>query len=245
MVAISPLKFSFGISVLLHGLVIGVAAWLGQFHRTAAVAEVGNLAILELIAAPATTPAILSESPPETVMPPALPEPVPGAVGEPNLPTPPITPQTFPGSVVTPLSAVAELTPPTSLTPVASIVEAEVRSQAPAPIGDGTSALPGTEVTTASGRPTALAQPNYLRNQEPEYPLAARRRGQQGVVLLEVTVSPAGRATAVTVKETSGFELLDRAALRAVAEYEFEPARLGATAVASKIEVPIRFKLNR
>lgn len=111
-------------------------------------------------------------------------------------------------------------------------------------IGDGSSPTPGNDHTTAAGRPKATAKPDYLRNPEPEYPLAARRRGQQGSVLLNITVSPTGRATEVSLQQSSGFELLDQAAIKAAKTWDFEPARVGTVAVESKIEVPVRFKLT-
>lgn len=209
-------------------------------------AEVGNITTLELIAAPAAAPTVQKASPVETTPAPALSEPVPAAVVEQNIPPPPATPEPGADPVSPPPPVAASEPPPTpTTTPVASNAGVVVRRQTATQVGDGSSALTGKDVTTATGTPTVKASPNYLKNQEPEYPLAARRRGQQGVVLLEVTVSPAGRATTVTVKASSGFELLDRAAVRAVAEYEFEPARLGSKAVESRIEVPIRFQLNR
>lgn len=88
------------------------------------------------------------------------------------------------------------------------------------------------------------AQPNYRKNPEPAYPLAARRRRQEGLVLLSVTVSAEGRATQVVVKQNSGVAVLDEAALRAVQDWEFEPARMGRKALPSEIEVPVRFQLH-
>jgi protein TonB len=71
------------------------------------------------------------------------------------------------------------------------------------------------------------------------------RRRQQGAVLLSVKVSAQGRALRVQVKESSGFPLLDRAAVHAVQNWEFEPARLGRVAVDSETEVPVRFQLAK
>lgn len=99
---------------------------------------------------------------------------------------------------------------------------------------------PGGE---AKSKPGLLAQPLYRRNPEPPYPLAARRRRQEGVVLLAVDVTAKGRAARVAVQKSSGFKLLDEAAARAVEDWEFEPAREGAAAVDSRIEVPVRFRL--
>jgi len=82
-----------------------------------------------------------------------------------------------------------------------------------------------------------------LKNQEPHYPAAARRRHQEGLVLLTVTVDAQGRVGRAGVKRTSGFPLLDEAALQSVRTWEFDPARLGSQPVESEIEVPVRFKL--
>jgi protein TonB len=75
------------------------------------------------------------------------------------------------------------------------------------------------------------------------YPTAARRRGIEGRVLLEVAVDADGRAVAVRVAESSGHRLLDEAALRAVRDWRFTPARQDGRAVAAKVRVPVTFRL--
>lgn len=90
--------------------------------------------------------------------------------------------------------------------------------------------------------PTSTAA--YLRNPKPAYPPMAQRRGMQGVVLLMVEVSAKGYPTAVTVKKSSGYRLLDKAALKAVRAWRFAPAKRGSLPIAASVEVPIRFTLN-
>ena len=114
----------------------------------------------------------------------------------------------------------------------------------------GPAPTPGTlkgssGVSGTNGAPGILARPVYRKNPEPAYPAAARRRRQEGVTLLGVEVSAAGRAGRVVVKKSSGYRILDEAAVRAVVDWEFEPARIGAVAVESEIEVPVRFVLTR
>lgn len=92
--------------------------------------------------------------------------------------------------------------------------------------------------------PDALAHPLYKKNPEPGYPLSARRRRQEGVVLLKVQVSEAGKATQVELQHSSGYASLDDTALQAVKKWEFEPARSGARHVPCTIEVPVRFVLK-
>jgi protein TonB len=77
----------------------------------------------------------------------------------------------------------------------------------------------------------------------PRYPEAARRRGEQGRVVLRVDVSADGAPIDVTVTEGSGFPSLDAAALGAVRQWRFVPAMRGGTPVAAVAQVPIRFRL--
>jgi protein TonB len=85
---------------------------------------------------------------------------------------------------------------------------------------------------------------DYLRNPPPAYPLAARKRGIEGVVRLNVEVSADGAALAVNIAVSSGFAPLDEAALAAVRNWRFEPAKRGGKAVSARVEIPLRFKLS-
>jgi periplasmic protein TonB len=78
----------------------------------------------------------------------------------------------------------------------------------------------------------------------PVYPEMARRRGQQGRVLLQVNVSANGTPVGVTIAQSSGVASLDDAALRAVEQWRFVPATRGGTAVPAIAEVPVRFRLT-
>ena len=82
------------------------------------------------------------------------------------------------------------------------------------------------------------------QNLEPEYPYAARRAGHEGVVLLRVKISEAGRVAASSVAAGCGDASLDESALSAVHAWKFIPARRGSDPVASEIELPIRFTLR-
>ncbi len=84
----------------------------------------------------------------------------------------------------------------------------------------------------------------YLNNPRPAYPLAARRRGDQGTVLLRVLVTSDGLAASVTLEKTSGHSSLDDAALTAVKTWRFVPARQGGQAVEAPYVVPIVFKVE-
>jgi TonB family protein len=88
------------------------------------------------------------------------------------------------------------------------------------------------------------AKPAYLKNQPPTYPELAQRRGEQGFVLLSVKVTARGSVAEIKVKRSSGFPLLDDAALQAVRAWQFEPAHIGPMAFDSEVDVPLRFRLS-
>jgi protein TonB len=59
-----------------------------------------------------------------------------------------------------------------------------------------------------------------------------------------VNVAANGRAARIELKPSSGFPVLDEAALQAVRGWKFEPARSGPVAVESEVEMAVRFKLT-
>jgi periplasmic protein TonB len=78
----------------------------------------------------------------------------------------------------------------------------------------------------------------------PVYPESARRRGEQGRVILRVSVAPDGDPTQVVVGHSSGFTSLDDAALDAVRRWRFVPAMQSGHPVQAVAEVPVLFRLE-
>lgn len=85
---------------------------------------------------------------------------------------------------------------------------------------------------------------DYLQNPSPVYPSLARRMGEQGKVLLRVVVRPDGMPDNVVLRQSSGSQRLDEAALEAVRKWRFVPARQGDTPVSAAVIVPIVFTLE-
>ncbi len=83
-----------------------------------------------------------------------------------------------------------------------------------------------------------------LGNQPPRYPRRARRHGLEGRVVLSARVSAAGRIVGLEVVRSSGHEILDRAAVRAVNRWIVRPARQGSRPVPSEVRIPILFRLT-
>ena len=85
---------------------------------------------------------------------------------------------------------------------------------------------------------------DYLDNPRPPYPLASRRSGQQGRVILRVLVSANGTADEVQVRESCGFVRLDEAARDTVRGWRFVPAKRGTQPIAAWVLIPISFGLD-
>ncbi|MBK8908520.1 MAG: TonB family protein [Rhodospirillales bacterium] len=79
-------------------------------------------------------------------------------------------------------------------------------------------------------------------NPVPAYPEAARRWGYEGRVVVAVRVSAAGEPLAVDLAESSGYRVLDQAAVRAIRRWRFRPA--GGGRPVDVVAVPITFKLE-
>ncbi len=78
----------------------------------------------------------------------------------------------------------------------------------------------------------------------PVYPRRAAELGQRGVAVLRALVQPDGSTSEIVLWRSSGFVLLDDAALGAVRQWRFEPARRDGGAILAWVEIPVRFELN-
>jgi TonB family protein len=83
----------------------------------------------------------------------------------------------------------------------------------------------------------------YVRKISPKYPERARREGWEGTTLLRVLVDRQGKSKVIQISQSSGFALLDGAALEAVEKWRFYPAKNGNGAVESWVRIPILFRL--
>jgi TonB family protein len=84
----------------------------------------------------------------------------------------------------------------------------------------------------------------YLQNAKPVYPLASRRLGEEGKVILRVRVSAVGLPLAIETGQSSGYERLDEAARNAVEKWRFIPARKGTGPMEAWVFVPLTFHLE-
>jgi protein TonB len=89
---------------------------------------------------------------------------------------------------------------------------------------------------------TDIPAPAQLKHVDPVYPPIAQRARVQGSVILDATISPAGRVTDVRVLRS--IPLLDYAAIEAVKQWEFAPTLKNGIAVPVIMAVTLRFELR-
>ena len=144
-------------------------------------------------------------------------------------PAPVKTPQTPAPKAAAPVVEATQSNVPAPAAVVAAPVEAK-----PAPVA------PPAE-------PVSLARfdADYLKNPAPAYPPLSRRVGEEGKVVLRVSINAQGSADNVEIKASSGSQRLDEAAQKTVRNWKFIPAKRGDTAVQSWVLVPIIFKLEQ
>lgn len=153
------------------------------------------------------------------------PRPKPKPVVKPRVETPPVADST-PGVP----TAAAESSPPVAAAP--ALPEPSAPPAPPAP--------PAQTLAITPPRFNAA----YLNNPPPVYPVMARRLGEEGKVMLRVYVTPEGTAGEVRVQSSSGSPMFDEAAIEAVRQWRFVPARQGDNPVAAWVQVPIVFRLT-
>ncbi len=84
----------------------------------------------------------------------------------------------------------------------------------------------------------------YLQAPKPDYPISAKRAGEQGKVVLRVLVDDKGHPERVDVRESAGFSKLDEAARQAVMRASFKPHLEDGRPVPVYVLVPINFALR-
>ena len=79
-------------------------------------------------------------------------------------------------------------------------------------------------------------------NPSPVYPADVLKSGVGGEVVLRVTISATGRVLRLGVLRSSGVRALDKSAVAAVRQWQFQPAKKNGIAVEFQAAVPIEFK---
>lgn len=184
----------------------------------------------------------LPEPPPVAV---AAVEPPPPVKVEPAKVEPKPAPKPAPRPTPKPAATKAPVPAPFQM----AAVESGLAPSAPgisAPIAAAPSAPPpAAPAPEIAAGPPVITEPRFREPPvKPAYPPRAAALDQQGEALVRVLVTPEGEQEEVQLWRSSGFDLLDRAALAAVRRWRFEPYRRDGIARPAWVQVPVRFALN-
>ena len=250
----SRFAVALGASAVLHALAL-VAALV--FLRPAEVRKPVLILPVSLVyrpgggGVPGAAPGEPAPGPPSAAVEP--PPPAPPAVVEAPKPVEPPKALAKPApEPVVKKKVVAKPKPPAAEAPPAEIAAVPPKDTAP---GDGGGATGATGARGGGGGGNAggggggggsggtSASPAYGSNPQPPYPMAARRMGLEGTVILRVVVAPDGTPARVVVLQSSGHDVLDASALETVQKkWRFVPARRNGIPVEDSVQVPIRFQ---
>lgn len=96
---------------------------------------------------------------------------------------------------------------------------------------------------TAASLPDEIPPRHHPGNQLPRYPFQALGSRAEGRALVRAEILTDGRVGQLWIKQTSGAQALDAAALETVRAWRFHPAQRHGMAVETWIDVPIEYKL--
>ncbi|MET0657590.1 MAG: energy transducer TonB [Steroidobacteraceae bacterium] len=86
--------------------------------------------------------------------------------------------------------------------------------------------------------------PHPVKTVMPTYPIDEMRRGREGWVYLNFMVGPDGKPYEMTVIESSGNAILERAALETAQAWRYEPAKRGDTAIHASQDLKLVFLMR-
>jgi len=107
-----------------------------------------------------------------------------------------------------------------------------------------TSEITGKAEKTHRSLLIPIIPPDFNINKPPVYPRVARLRGMEGTVLLRLKIDSKGSVIRVLIEKSSGYPILDSAALEAAGDWTFYPARKADEEIWSEVLVPVTFKLD-
>ncbi|WP_246312023.1 energy transducer TonB [Pseudaquabacterium terrae] len=168
------------------------------------------------------------------------------AVEAPPKPAPPPPPrQPIPLPRVVPPAVIA---PAPSPTPAPTPFVVPAPEPAPAPVIIAAEAPPAPHAPPPAPAPTPKRLPPSAvryRVQPPiEVPMASRRLGESGTVLLRVLVGTDGRPRQITLHKSSGFARLDEQALQAMRRALFEPYTENGVALEGEVTAPLEYVIE-
>ncbi len=159
--------------------------------------------------------------------PPPEPRKAPDPVRQIAAPTPVVAPPPIVATLPSPVQIATSPTPPPDI-----VLPVPPAPAAPSPV-------PAPSVENAGDLSSKM-----ISATPPRYPLEARRKHKEGVVVLTVLLGTDGSVADISISKSSGFDDLDKAALNAVRRWRWSPTQRNGTPVMVRGLVEIPFVLR-
>ncbi len=168
--------------------------------------------------------------------------------------------------IMTPPEVLPPPPPRVRPTPKPQTIAEKVTSPPPIPVAAPEPSPPAPAAPTGTAAPqaapAAIAAPvgpsagpakielpssdaDYLNNPAPQYPAISRRLGEQGKVVVRVLIGADGQPQQAELRQSSGFDRLDKLALATVMKWRYVPGKRGGTAETMWFNVPLNFRLEQ
>lgn len=229
------------LSCAIHGSVLALVGWSSLWmssrpepartEMSVSLSSGENALVTEEFPAPAPSPEFAVTATPETSFAPPEPSLPPAEVS-------PTTPETQPPQIPSFTQT------PGALPSVSTAKQSHGRRAARVAPRAGSANPVASGTTVGGGGGSGYMPPQFLSRYKPPYPAEARSQRLEGMVLLLVGVDTEGHVTSVRLHQGSGYAILDRAALEAVRNWRFTPARQGDRIIPATVEVPVRFHFS-
>ena len=75
--------------------------------------------------------------------------------------------------------------------------------------------------------------------------MIARKKGWEGIVILQTNVDKEGNVKYIRILESSGFKVFDDVSIQTLKKWKFKPAKKGNKYVEDIVNIPVRFVLTK
>lgn len=118
-------------------------------------------------------------------------------------------------------------------------------SSAPSPVASSQPTQLADSGPRRDPGPRLVTRVQYLGEPpRPAYPAFSKSRKQQGKVIVRLLISPDGLISTIRIQQSSGFDALDEAAIRAFADIRFKPYSENGVPYERQADIPIEFTLR-
>lgn len=114
----------------------------------------------------------------------------------------------------------------------------------PAPPAPPTPPSPPPAPPAAPAVQLPSSNADYLNNPKPVYPAMSKRLGEQGKTIIRVLIGVDGLPKSASIRESSGYDRLDKAARTAVMSWRYVPGKRNGVVEPMEFNVPINWVLN-